>query len=589
MSKEVCLLRSSSVNAQLAFNGSSDAEQELQLIAKSLRGSLKSITSVFEGDQSLNSNLSSPTSPTSRRKDQGLHNKLTVEWTTSMDVLPTLHPNVLHQYADNIAKKRSYKPTSRKQLLLEQLREEEILRILPTAPPLDEDRPNHRIPVRTQCLSSDKNSESGSFDVQGESTSSSTAQDGMPELKRPWGDRKARLEKSGIVVQKAHWRPELITHVCIRHNYQLAYLPIDSLRELRLLRSLDLSYNALRLIPRRLFAPRSFPSSLETAVVTVDASSASQEQSFSATLPQLASTSPPAASTSPFPELDELILDNNCLCYLPNEVGTLKKLRILSVENNALVGIPNELRYMELLEVLRLSNNNWIDDQGDDRVRESTPKDEAEVERVDVDNSHDVAAEAQETNRVLFEGADHNDENEPQLSPWESRSRVGSKLLHTLLSDQVQTRDKSANMKTAQLPEGLVLEEVVLSDDGVSRLEASEHHLITATLPVENYCCSLCSSSLLLVPEENNPSEGSAIMHRKNPFALVTFVDFLMNKSVPVLFFVCPPPTSAVSVVVGDEDDVHHVRDNDCGGIIVRDVMESTPVNYTKLVYPTEY
>jgi len=51
-------------------------------------------------------------------------------------------------------------------------------------------------------------------------------------------------------------------------------------------------------------------------------------------------------------------LDNNEIEYLPESIGRLKKLKVLSLKNNRLKKLPNSLSGLEELETLVISKNN---------------------------------------------------------------------------------------------------------------------------------------------------------------------------------------------------------------------------------------
>lgn len=57
------------------------------------------------------------------------------------------------------------------------------------------------------------------------------------------------------------------------------------------------------------------------------------------------------------PEIEVLILDNNKIEKLPNRIGNLKNLRILSLRNNNLIELNTALSFCSGLEQLYLSGN----------------------------------------------------------------------------------------------------------------------------------------------------------------------------------------------------------------------------------------
>jgi hypothetical protein len=63
---------------------------------------------------------------------------------------------------------------------------------------------------------------------------------------------------------------------------------------------------------------------------------------------------PPEASNI---EIEILILDNNMIEKLPNRIGNLKKLKILSVRNNNLIDLNSVLSFCPQLEQIYLSGN----------------------------------------------------------------------------------------------------------------------------------------------------------------------------------------------------------------------------------------
>jgi hypothetical protein len=103
-----------------------------------------------------------------------------------------------------------------------------------------------------------------------------------------------------------------LTSVVIRNNFCLEALPLEALHQMKFVKHLDLSYNALRDIPSVLF----LKPSLNTRTGT----------------------------TAAFPDLLELHLDNNQIAWLPKEVfTTMPRLKRLTLNNNLLAGMPSTL------------------------------------------------------------------------------------------------------------------------------------------------------------------------------------------------------------------------------------------------------
>lgn len=131
---------------------------------------------------------------------------------------------------------------------------------------------------------------------------------------------------------------EALTTVVIRNNFCLEVLPLEALHQIRNLKHLDLSYNALRHLP----------------CVTFLKPSANTR----------------TGTTSAFPDLLELLLDNNELSWVPREIFTaMPRLQRLTVNNNLLAGMPSTLGNHcvpgATLTVLSL-HNNVVSKEGDD-------------------------------------------------------------------------------------------------------------------------------------------------------------------------------------------------------------------------------
>ncbi|CUG87414.1 Hypothetical protein, putative [Bodo saltans] len=107
-------------------------------------------------------------------------------------------------------------------------------------------------------------------------------------------------------------RLEALTTVVIRNNFCLEALPLEALHQMRFLKHLDLSYNAIHDVPSVLF----LKPSLNTRTGT----------------------------TAAFPDLLELHLDNNQIAWLPKELfTTMPRLKRLTLNNNLLAGMPSTL------------------------------------------------------------------------------------------------------------------------------------------------------------------------------------------------------------------------------------------------------
>lgn len=105
---------------------------------------------------------------------------------------------------------------------------------------------------------------------------------------------------------------DALTTVVIRYNFCLETLPLEALHQMRYVKHLDLSYNALRDIPSVLF----LKPSLNTRTGT----------------------------TAAFPDLLELHLDNNQIQWLPKEAFTaMPRLQRFTLNNNVLAGMPSTL------------------------------------------------------------------------------------------------------------------------------------------------------------------------------------------------------------------------------------------------------
>lgn len=310
--------------------------------------------------------------------------------------------------------------------------------------------------------------------------------------------------------------------LAITHCYQLAALPLDSIALLApTLRTLDLSHNALQSLPAALCRGTR------------------------------AQGAAPDASAPGLPVLTTLLLNNNRLVTLPPDIRHARKLLTLNVENNSIVALPNAVRGLDYLQKLHCANNSFLGD-------------EDEVSSASSDSGDDDDASA--TSRGGSVGSPAG--NAVLRSLVAMCNREAARGREIAAADAAFVASVGAAAAGAQPPRRPAPRDTTEPARWAPPPAAS----LAATVAADEPHCSLCGAPLM------RPWAGPK---GTTPFAVVRFVDFLGNKSMPVVFFVCPD----LPLLPGTGSRKKRRDPKSCGAVLCRDVADAEPTNFRRLVY----